>query len=59
MLNGILFAALAALGDIGGGALVLWRTGRNRRALAAFTGFGAGFLVAVVIVVALFTRIWF
>ncbi|MEX0907257.1 MAG: ZIP family metal transporter [Gemmatimonadota bacterium] len=48
MVSGILFAALAALGDLGGGALVLWRTGRDRRALAAFTGFGAGFLVAVV-----------
>jgi zinc transporter ZupT len=48
MVSGIFFAALAALGDICGGALVLWRTGRDRQALAAFTGFGAGFLVAVV-----------
>jgi zinc transporter ZupT len=49
VLSGIIYSALAALGDIGGGALVLWRTGRDRRALAVLTGFGAGFLLTVVI----------
>jgi zinc transporter ZupT len=49
VLSGIIYAALAGLGDIGGGAVVLWRAGRDRRALAALTGFGAGFLIAVVI----------
>jgi zinc and cadmium transporter len=49
VLSGVIYSALAALGDIGGGALVLWRTGRDRRALATLTGFGAGFLLAVVI----------
>jgi zinc transporter ZupT len=49
VLSGVLYSALAALGDIGGGALVLWRAGRDRRALAVLTGFGAGFLLAVVI----------
>jgi zinc transporter ZupT len=46
---GVVYAALAALGDIAGGLLVIWRTGRDRRALAALTGFGAGFMLAVVI----------
>jgi zinc transporter ZupT len=45
----VLYAALAALGNIAGGALVLWRAGRDRRALATLTGFGAGFLLAVVV----------
>jgi zinc transporter ZupT len=45
-----LYAALSGLGNIAGGALVLWRAGRDRRALAALTGFGAGFLLAVVVV---------
>jgi zinc transporter ZupT len=47
VLTGLIHAALAALGDIAGGALVLWRTGRDRRALAILTGFGAGFLLGV------------
>ena len=46
---GILYAALAALGDVAGGLLVIWRTGRDRRLLAALTGFGAGFMLALVI----------
>lgn len=46
---GALFAALAALGDLAGGLLVVWRAGGDRRALATLTGFGAGFMLAVVI----------
>lgn len=46
---GAVYAALASLGDIAGGLLVIWRAGRDRRALAALTGFGAGFMLAVVI----------
>jgi ZIP family zinc transporter/zinc and cadmium transporter len=48
-MTGVLFAALASLGDIGGGLLVIWRTGRDRGLLAALTGFGAGFMLALVI----------
>jgi zinc transporter ZupT len=48
-MTGVLYAALAALGDVAGGLLVIWRAGRDRRALAALTGFGAGFMLAVVI----------
>ncbi|CAN5743664.1 ZIP family metal transporter [soil metagenome] len=47
LLNALLYSILAALGDIAGGALVVWRAGRDRRALAILTGFGAGFLLAV------------
>jgi zinc transporter ZupT len=50
MLIGLAYATLAALGDIAGGALVLWRTGQDRRAIAALTGFGAGFMLALVII---------
>jgi zinc transporter ZupT len=50
VLTGITYAVLAALGDVGGGALILWRTGRDRRTLGALTGFGAGFMLALVIV---------
>jgi zinc and cadmium transporter len=50
VLTGILYAALASLGDVAGGALVLWRTGRDRAALAVLSGFGAGFMLAVVLV---------
>ena len=50
MLTGIFYAALAALGDVAGGALVLWRTGRDRSALAVLSGFGAGFMLAVVLI---------
>ncbi|HEX2167225.1 MAG TPA: ZIP family metal transporter [Longimicrobiales bacterium] len=48
-MTGVLYAALASLGDIGGGLLVIWRTGRDRGLLAALTGFGAGFMLALVI----------
>jgi ZIP family zinc transporter/zinc and cadmium transporter len=47
---GTLYALLASLGNLAGGGLVLWRAGRDRSALAVLTGFGAGFLLAVVIV---------
>jgi len=50
VLTGIVYALLAGLGDVGGGALVLWRSGRDRRVLGALTGFGAGFMLALVIV---------
>ena len=50
MLTGIFYAALASLGDVAGGALVLWRTGRDRTALAVLSGFGAGFMLAVVLI---------
>jgi ZIP family zinc transporter/zinc and cadmium transporter len=46
---GVLFAALAALGDIGGGLLVIWRTGRDRGLLTVLSGFGAGFMLALVV----------
>jgi zinc transporter ZupT len=47
--TGVIWAALAALGDVAGGLLVIWRAGRDRSALAALTGFGAGFMLAVVV----------
>lgn len=50
MLAGVAYATLSALGNIVGGAAVLWRAGRDRQALAALTGFGAGFLLAVVLI---------
>lgn len=46
---GTAYALLAAFGDVLGGALVLWRTGRDRHTLAVLTGFGAGFMIAVVV----------
>jgi zinc transporter ZupT len=50
VLTGVFFSALSAVGNIAGGALVLWRAGRDRRVLAALTGFGAGFLLTVVVI---------
>lgn len=50
MLTAVLYAIIAALGNVAGGALVVWRAGRDRRILAALTGFGAGFLLAVAII---------
>jgi zinc and cadmium transporter len=50
VLTAVLYAALSALGNLAGGALVVWRAGRDRQALAALTGFGAGFLLAVVLI---------
>ena len=48
-MTGVLYAALAALGDVGGGLLVIWRTGRDRPLLTVLSGFGAGFMLALVI----------
>jgi zinc transporter ZupT len=50
MLTGVLYAALSGLGNLIGGGAVLWRAGRDRIALSALTGFGAGFLLAVVVI---------
>jgi zinc transporter ZupT len=50
LITSVLYAALSALGNVAGGVLVIWRAGSNRRALATLTGFGAGFLLAVVVV---------
>lgn len=53
MITGVLYSALAALGDVLGGLLVLTPFGRNpdwnarRRLLAALVAFGAGFMLAV------------
>lgn len=49
MLSGVIYATLAALGDIAGGALVLWRAPQQRRVFAVLTGFGAGFMLTVVV----------
>lgn len=49
-MTGVFYAALSALGNIAGGAAVLWRAGRDRALLHAFTGFGAGFLLAVAVI---------
>ncbi|MCI0435686.1 MAG: ZIP family metal transporter [Gemmatimonadetes bacterium] len=48
-MTGIAFAAIAALGDVLGGALVLARPARERRILSVLVGFGAGFMLAVAI----------
>jgi hypothetical protein len=48
--DGALYAALAALGTSRRRRSCSGRAGRDRRALAALTGFGAGFLLAVVLV---------
>ncbi|HEY0674551.1 MAG TPA: ZIP family metal transporter [Longimicrobiales bacterium] len=53
MISGIIYSALAALGDILGGLLILTPFGRSedlrhrRRILAALVAFGAGFMLAV------------
>ena len=49
MLSGVIYAVLAAGGDVAGGALVLWRARHGRRTVAVLTGFGAGFMLAVVV----------
>jgi ZIP family zinc transporter/zinc and cadmium transporter len=49
VLSGVIYAVLAAGGDIAGGALVLWRAAQGRRTVAVLTGFGAGFLLALVV----------
>ena len=50
MIPGLVYATLAALGDVLGGVFVLGAPSRSRRALAALVGFGAGFMLAVAIV---------
>jgi ZIP family zinc transporter/zinc and cadmium transporter len=50
VIQGIVFATLAALGDIIGGLFVLTGPERSRRALKALAGFGAGFMLAVALV---------
>ena len=51
MILGVIHAALAALGDIAGGLIVLRSPiARSRRSLAVLTGFGAGFMLAVALV---------
>jgi ZIP family zinc transporter/zinc and cadmium transporter len=51
MLSGVLYSVLASLGNLAGGALVLRsRIAQSRRGLAALTGFGAGFMLAVALV---------
>jgi zinc and cadmium transporter len=49
VIQGIIYATLAALGDVLGGVIVLAGTKHSRRALAALVGFGAGFMLAVAI----------
>lgn len=50
MLSGVLYAVLAAGGDVAGGALVLWHAAQGRRTVAVLTGFGAGFMLALVVI---------
>lgn len=53
MISGVLYSALAALGDVLGGLLILTPFGRDdglgrrRRLLGALVAFGAGFMLAV------------
>ncbi|HSJ16455.1 MAG TPA: ZIP family metal transporter [Longimicrobiales bacterium] len=48
---GLLYSVLASLGNLAGGAMVLRsRLARSRRGLAALTGFGAGFMLAVALI---------
>jgi ZIP family zinc transporter/zinc and cadmium transporter len=47
--TGVLFAAIASIADVLGGALVLLRPAGDRRILAVLVGFGAGFMLAVAI----------
>jgi ZIP family zinc transporter/zinc and cadmium transporter len=49
-MQGMLYAILAAFGDVLGGVFVLTGPNRSRRTLAALVGFGAGFMLAVAIV---------
>lgn len=41
------FTALAAMANIGGGALIAWRARGQHHLLPVLTGFGAGFMLAV------------
>ena len=49
MIQGLLYATLAAFGDVLGGVIVLAGTKHSRRVLAVLVGFGAGFMLAVAI----------
>ncbi|MGH7501312.1 MAG: ZIP family metal transporter [Longimicrobiales bacterium] len=48
-MTGLLFAAIASVADVIGGALVLVRPAADRRILGCLVGFGAGFMLAVAI----------
>jgi ZIP family zinc transporter/zinc and cadmium transporter len=50
LISGLLYSALAALGDLIGGLLVLTRPRAPRPVLAAMVGFGGGFMLAVALV---------
>ena len=51
MIAGMFYAAIAALGDLAGGLLVIRSPfSHTRRGLAVLTGFGAGFMLAVALV---------
>lgn len=47
ILQAILLTALAAIANVGGGALIAWRAGSITRALPFLNAFGAGFMLAV------------
>ena len=47
MIAGLLYSALAALGDVLGGLLVLMRKRHSDNVLAILVGFGAGFMLGV------------
>jgi ZIP family zinc transporter/zinc and cadmium transporter len=47
ILQAIAFTALAAIANIGGGALIAWRTRGASRLLPFLNAFGAGFMLAV------------
>lgn len=47
MITGVVFSAIAALGDVLGGALVTFRRTVSRAWLGVLVGFGAGFMLAV------------
>ncbi|HUP89503.1 MAG TPA: ZIP family metal transporter [Longimicrobiales bacterium] len=46
---GLIYAALAALGDVLGGLLIITPFPKNRRLLAALVAFGGGFMLSVAI----------
>jgi zinc and cadmium transporter len=49
-MTGVLYAVLAGLGDIAGGAFVVFAAAGRRRLLGLLVGFGAGFMLAVALV---------
>lgn len=50
MIQPILFAFFAGLGDVAGGLLVILSPRQDRRLLAVLVGFGAGFMLAVALI---------